>query len=166
MGETELIKRRFRVAEKLVSRYFVAITIVNFALGIAVTGIMTALGMPLPYVWGLAAALLNYVLYLGPAVMAALLLVGGLVNFDGLMVAAPAAAFMVCNLIEAQFVTPAFVGRHVRLNPLLVFMSLVVGLWFWGPVGGIVAIPVLVIAVAMSNEGFDREPPRAAPARS
>lgn len=105
VGETELIKRRFRVAEKLVSRYFLAITIVNFALGFAVTAIMTALGMPLPYVWGLAAALLNYVLYLGPAVMVVVLLLGGLVNFEGLMVAAPAACFMVCNMIEAQFVT-------------------------------------------------------------
>ncbi|SIT10553.1 Predicted PurR-regulated permease PerM [Roseivivax lentus] len=157
VGETELIKRRFRVAERLVSRYFVAITIVNFSLGIAVTAIMTALGMPLPYVWGLGAALLNYVLYLGPAVMVVVLLLGGLVHFEGLMVAAPPVLFMLVNLIEAQFVTPAFVGRHVRLNPLLVFMALVIGLWFWGPIGGIVAIPVLVIAVAMSDDSLEAQ---------
>ena len=158
VGETELIKRRFRIAEYLVSRYFIAITIVNFALGFAVTGVMTAFGMPLPYVWGLAAALLNYVLYLGPAVMAALLLLGGLVNFEGLMVAAPAACFMGLNLLEAQFVTPAFVGRHVSLNPLIVFLALVLGLWFWGPIGGIVAIPVLVIGVAMSDDKLVAKP--------
>ncbi|MHA6326016.1 AI-2E family transporter [Roseivivax sp. CAU 1753] len=154
VGETELIKRRFRVAEHLVSRYFIAITTVNLALGFAVTAVMTALGMPLPYVWGLGAALLNYVLYLGPAAMVVMLLLGGLINFEGPMVAAPVAAYLTMNMIEAQFVTPAFVGRHVSLNPLIVFVALIFGLWFWGPIGGIVAIPVLVIGVAMSDDNL------------
>ncbi|MHA7876876.1 AI-2E family transporter [Roseivivax sp.] len=151
-GEGETIKTRFRVAEYLVSRYFIAITIVNFGLGFATTAVMTALGMPLPYVWGFAVAIMNYVLYLGPALMVVLLLVAGLVNFEGIMVAAPAAAFLTLNMIEAQFVTPAFVGRHVKLNPLVVFLSLVFGLWFWGPIGGIVAIPVLVCGLAMADD--------------
>ncbi|QFT62764.1 AI-2E family transporter [Roseivivax sp. THAF30] len=151
-GEGQALRERFRVAEFLVSRYFIAITIVNFTLGFATTAVMTALGMPLPYVWGFAVAILNYVLYLGPALMAFLFLIGGLVNFEGLMSAAPAAAFLTLNMIEAQFVTPAMVGRHVRLNPLLVFVSLVFGLWFWGPIGGVVAIPCLVIGIAMVDE--------------
>lgn len=48
-------------------------------------------------------------------------------------------------------------GRHVRLNPLLVFVALVFGIWFWGPIGGIVAIPVLVIGVAMTDDKLETQ---------
>ena len=80
----------------------------------------------------------------GPALVAAALLLAGLLSFDGLAGLAPAALFVSMNAIEGQFVTPALVGRHMHVNPLLVFLSLVFWLWLWGPIGGIVAIPVLV----------------------
>ena len=152
VGEAGVIRRRLQNAERLVSRYFVTITIINLCLGLATTAAMLLLGMPMPFVWGLAATLLNYVLYVGPAVMATALLLGGLVVFDDARVLLPALAYITINLSEAQFVTPGLVGRHVRLNPLLVFAALVFGLWFWGPIGGIVAIPVLVIVLALTND--------------
>jgi predicted PurR-regulated permease PerM len=48
------------------------------------------------------------------------------------------------NAIEAQFVTPTLVGKSLSVNPLLVFVSLVFWLWLWGPIGGIIAIPLLI----------------------
>ncbi|MFD1341441.1 AI-2E family transporter [Litorisediminicola beolgyonensis] len=151
-GETTSIRRRFHTAEYLVSRYFVTITIINFALGFALMAYLTAIGLPLPIVWGLAAALLNFVLYVGPGVMMLGLLLSGLINYDGFMVVAPLVGYLTLNMAEAQFVTPSLVSKHVSLNPLLVFAVLVFGLWFWGPIGGIVAIPVLVIVLALANE--------------
>lgn len=146
------IQQRFRTAEYLVSRYFAAISVVNAGLGLALAGYLSIIGLPLPLVWGAAAFLLNYVLYVGPAVVAFSLLLSGLINFSGVAVLGPMIGFMVLNMIEAQFVTPAMVGRHVSLNPLLVFLALVFGIWFWGPIGGIVAIPVVVIVVALLDD--------------
>lgn len=133
-----------RNAELQVSRYFMTITTINAGFGAAFGIAMTVLGMPGPIVWGLAAALLNYVPYVGPAAFSAALLVAGMLNFDGIASLAPLLVFLTMNVVESQFVTPAAIGRHMSVNPLLVFVSLTFWLWLWGPVGGIVAIPVLV----------------------
>ncbi len=73
---------------------------------------------------------------------------------------APAASFILLNTIEGQFVTPALVGKHMAVNPLLVFLALIVGIWLWGPIGGIVAIPLLLWGLVLSDSLAPR--PRAA----
>ncbi|QIE47334.1 AI-2E family transporter [Pseudohalocynthiibacter aestuariivivens] len=143
------VRQRFGTAESLVSRYFLTVTVINIVLGSALAGALMIVGLPAPLVWGIAAAGLNYLLYLGPMVVTAGLLLAGIVAFDGLMAVVPPLIFLCLNLTEGQFLTPALVGRHMSVNPLLVFVSLVVWLWLWGPIGGIIAIPVLVITLAM-----------------
>lgn len=134
----------FLAAERQVSRYFLAITIVNAGFGGVTFVIMTVLGMPQPALWGIAVFVANFILYLGPACVAVALLVVGIVTFDGVMSFVPMGCFLVLNIIEAQFVTPTFVGKQMSLNPFLVFLSLASWLWLWGPIGGLLAIPVLV----------------------
>ncbi len=133
-----------REAESRVSRYLITISIINAVFGVAVALAMTAIGLPGALIWGLAAFLVNYVLFLGPAMFTVALLVGGILAFDGAASFIPAAVYVGMNVTEGQFVTPSLVGRHMEVNPLLVFVSLVFWLWLWGPLGGIVAIPLLV----------------------
>ncbi|MEM8822962.1 MAG: AI-2E family transporter [Pseudomonadota bacterium] len=135
---------RLRRADRAVSHYFLTITLINCGLGIAVAGAMSIVGISNPIVWGAAAFFLNFVLYLGPAILAISLLIAGLIEFSGAMVLLPPATFLILNLIEAQFVTPSLVGQRLNLNPLAVFLAIVFGLWLWGPVGGIVALPFFV----------------------
>jgi len=146
-----LTSRDMRAAEKQVSRYFLTITIINFSFGALVTAMLALFGMPYALVWGFVAALANYILYLGPPMFAFCLLVGGIVAFDGPVSFVPAALYISMNTIEGQFVTPALVGSTMDVNPLLVFLSLVVWLWMWGPIGGIIAIPLLVWILALRN---------------
>ncbi|MWD26983.1 AI-2E family transporter [Aquicoccus sp. SCR17] len=140
---------RIRHAERLVARYFITVTMINAGLGACLAGVLTLLGMDYALVWGAAAMLLNYVIYLGPTVVIGALLVAGLLAFDGLMSFAPALAFFLINMVEAQFVTPSLVGKHVDLNPMLVFLSIVFWFFLWGPLGAIVAIPILVATVSL-----------------
>jgi predicted PurR-regulated permease PerM len=131
-------------AERRVSRYFLTITLINAGFGIVIWLAMSLIGLPQSVIWGLAAFLFNFVLYLGPAVLAAAFAVAGILVFEGALIFLPVAAYVSLNMVEGQFVTPTLVGRNMAVNPLLVFVSLVLWLWLWGPVGGIVAIPVLV----------------------
>ena len=137
-------KRDLERAAELVSKYFLTITGINLGLGVAVGGAMTLLGMPSPILWGLLAFILNYILYLGPISLIVMLLVTGIVVFEGWMSFIPALTYMSLNFVEAQFVTPTLVGKNLEVNPLLVFIALVFFLWLWGPLGGIIAIPLLI----------------------
>ena len=57
----------------------------------------------------------------------------------------PVGCYLVINFIEGQVVTPHFSGRTMTLNPFLIFLSITFWLWAWGPVGGLVAVPSLLI---------------------
>ncbi|WP_342069849.1 AI-2E family transporter [Yoonia algicola] len=137
-------KRDLRRAASQVSRYVLTISAINLCFGALVTVAMQVIGMPSPIVWGMLAFLLNFILYLGPIVLIAMLTVTGIVVFDGAASFLPPAIYIAMNATEAQFVTPTLVGRSLSVNPLLVFLSLVFWLWLWGPIGGIIAIPLLI----------------------
>lgn len=140
----------FRDIELLVSRYLLSITAINLGLAVVVSIAMWLLGVPSPILWGALAGLLNYVIYIGPAVMALILTGVGLATGDGVLGAIlPPAVYLAINLTEAQFVTPHVVGRILTLNPFLVFLSLGFWIWIWGPVGGFIAVPVLLILIVM-----------------
>ncbi|WP_424989561.1 AI-2E family transporter [Fluviibacterium sp. S390] len=171
-ADTLVLLRRFDAAERMVARYFFTITLINAGLGVFLGSVLSLIGVPGPFIWGAAAALLNFMVYVGPMMMTVGLLLAGLVAFNGLMVLAPVAAYLLLNLLESQFVTPALLGRHMAVNPLLIFVSLVVWLWIWGPIGGIVAIPILVITIVMLDlfepdsdtaTGQDADPDEPAP---
>lgn len=136
--------RILRRAEADVSRYFLTITAINACFGLLVSLMLYAYGMPNAIYWGLGAFLVNYVLYLGPITFALVLLLGGLIVFDGPFSFVPALTYMLMNMTEGQFITPSLVGKQMSVNPLLVFVSLVFWLWMWGPLGGVIAIPLLV----------------------
>lgn len=142
--------RIFRDIEYFLSRYVGAITVVNIGLGVATAVTMALLGMPAPVLWGALAAVFNFVPYIGPAVVAATLAGVGLVTFDTVLAGLlPAAAFVGLNVIESQFVTPGFIGRTLTINPFAVFLALVFWMWLWGPLGGLVAVPALIVALVV-----------------
>lgn len=149
--EPSLTIARLRRAEREVSRYFVAITVINAVFGLAVALAMSLIGLPSPMVWGALAFGLNYILYLGPTLLAVTLLVGGIVLLPSTMALLPAIVFVALNVVEGQFATPALLGRHIRINPLGLFLTLVLMLWLWGPVGGIVAIPLLIWGLVLTR---------------
>ncbi len=137
-------ERDLRLAAKLVSRYVLTISAINLSFGAAVACAMYLIGMPSPIIWGLLAFVLNFILYLGPAALVVMLTVAGIVVFDGAASFLPPALYLAMNATEAQFVTPTLVGKSLAVNPLLVFLALVFWLWLWGPIGGIIAIPLLI----------------------
>lgn len=145
------VAARLRDAERIVSRYFLTITMINAGLGLATAGLLQALGLPGALLWGIIAFLVNYIVYLGPAVLILALTFAGVAAFDGALALVPAIGFAALNFCEGQFITPALVGKRMEMNALVVFVSLLFGIWLWGAIGGIVAIPLMLWAIVLKN---------------
>ncbi len=140
----------FRDVERMVSQYLLSITIINAVEGLAVTIGLYLIGVPSPILWGALAALANFVVFVGPAVMVGLLFLIGLAEFDTLGGSLlPVTVYMAINLLEAQFVTPMVIGRTMTLNPFIVVLALIFWIWLWGPLGGFIAIPALLVVYAV-----------------
>jgi predicted PurR-regulated permease PerM len=135
-----------RDTEDDISYYLLTISIINAGLGCAVGLAMYLIGMPNPILWGVMAAVLNYVPFLGAvAGMSIVGLVAVLTFETPLLILLPPATYLVLTSIEAQFVTPALLARRLTLNPVVVFLALIVWTWIWGIPGALMAIPLLAV---------------------
>jgi predicted PurR-regulated permease PerM len=133
--------------EENLGGYLIVVSTINLALGVATTLLAYVLGLPTPILWGAMAFVLNYVPYVGPAIMDLLLFAIGILTFPTLLGALlPPALFLGITTLEGQIITPAIVGRRVlSLPPLAIFLSIAFWTWFWGPVGALLATPILIV---------------------
>lgn len=134
-----------RAVRREVGRYYATIALINVGLGLATFGAMWALGMPNPLLWGVVAGVLNFIPYIGSATTFIILTIVAFVSFDGAgRILAVAGSYLALATIEGQVVQPLLVGQRLELNPIIVFLALWFGGWFWGIPGIILAIPSLV----------------------
>ncbi|WP_336056886.1 AI-2E family transporter [Nitratireductor sp. CH_MIT9313-5] len=141
-------RRAIRIAydiERKLSRYLSTIALINAGLGVSVGLVLWWLGMPSPALFGVLAFLLNFIPYVGSLLGVGAAVIVAIVTLDTLNQAfAVGAVYFVLTSIEGQIVTPYFVGRSLRLNTVVVFLSVTLFAWLWSVVGMLVATPLLV----------------------
>ena len=136
-----------------ISRYLLLITAINVVLGIVVAIVMWSVGMPTPIVWGASAAFLNFIPYVGPAINIGIITLVSLVTFDGLTQALiPPILLLGLNLLEGQIIQPLFIGRMFTINPVIIFLFVLIWGWLWGMAGIFMAVPLLVIGEIIFNQ--------------
>jgi predicted PurR-regulated permease PerM len=144
--------------------YLLTVTMINVGVGIA-TGIICAItGMPNAAGLGALAATLNFFPIIGPVAMFVVLMVVGVIAFSTLSggLVAPL-AFIGITFLEGHFVTPTIIGRRLELNALAVFMALAFWTWLWGPMGGFLSSPLLIVALILKEHLMPVDSPQLPP---
>ena len=147
-----------RTAQSEISMYVITVTLINAGLGLATAAALWLLDVHDPLLWGGIAALLNYAPFIGPmATAVALAVVGFSEAATPALALAPPAAFLGLHLLEGQLLTPHLVGRRLALDPVMVFIAMLVLGWMWGVAGFLLAVPLLTCAkiIAERVEGGD-----------
>ena len=135
-----------RHVERDISTYLYTIVIINFCLGVLVGGAMYVLKMPNPFLWGVMAGLVNFVPYLGQVAGITIIAIVASTTFDNTYQAVvPPLVYCVIIGLEGNIITPIILGRRLLLNPVVIFLALLVWGWIWGIPGALVAVPILVI---------------------
>lgn len=132
--------------EREISRYVLTISVINVVTGVVLAGLLTWIGVPPDeaLLWGTMAAILNFAPYVGPLIGMLVLLMVGFVTFKGWEALLPSALYLLVHTLEGQLITPIVLGRSMRLSPLVLILSLMVFGTFWGIVGLLLAVPLLV----------------------
>jgi predicted PurR-regulated permease PerM len=144
--------------------YLLTVTMINLGVGTA-TGIICAVtGMPNPAGLGALAATLNFFPIIGPVAMFVILIVVGVIAFSTLggALIAPL-AFVGLTFLEGHFITPTIIGRRLELNALAVFMALAFWTWLWGPMGGFLSSPLLIVALILKEHLMSADSPQLPP---
>ena len=145
--------RVFNEIEDNLTRYLATTGTINLCLGFIVGCATWIIGLPNPAMWGVLAFALNFLPYVGPLIITIALFVAGLVVFPSLGQALIAPAFFVgLATLEGHFITPNIVGRRLALSPVLVFVGLVFWTWLWGPMGALLATPLVINGTVITND--------------
>ncbi|MDG4811504.1 AI-2E family transporter [Hydrogenovibrio sp. 3SP14C1] len=143
---------------KQVNKYILIKTVVSFMTGVLVTLLLMFLDIDFPYLWGVLAMLMNYIPNIGSLVSAVPPVFLALINvglFDAFMVMS---GFIVINVVLGNLIEPRLMGFKFGLSPLVVFLSIMIWGWMFGPVGMILSIPLtMVVQIAL----FQKEDTRA-----
>jgi predicted PurR-regulated permease PerM len=132
--------------EVQMSRYVLINTLTSLGVGLTTWGFLAVVGLPNALLWGGVAFLLNFIPYAGALVTVVLVGMAGLVAFDSTgQVLLVMGGCVAINMIEGNLVTPNLLGKHLPLNPVAIFLSLLYWGWVWGPAGALLAVPITVM---------------------
>jgi predicted PurR-regulated permease PerM len=147
--------------EEHLGSYLLTVTMINAGVGIATGLICMLTGMPNPAGLGALAATLNYIPIIGPVATFAVLVVVGIVAFPTLGGALMAPLlFSIFAFLEGHFITPTIIGRRLALNALAVLLALAFWTWLWGPMGGFLSSPLLIVALILKEHLMPVESPQ------
>jgi predicted PurR-regulated permease PerM len=163
LGTTE--HRRKMVLEVLynvnrdVQRYLFNRFATNSVLGLVAMLAYWMYGLNYVLLLGILAGLFNFVPYVGPVFGAMFPALVAYIQFGSIE-----SVFWVLLIyggltgIEGNILTPVVLGRHLKLNSLAVILGLVFWGWIWGPIGMLLAIPIMAALKAVSLHVEDLSP--------
>ncbi|MCL1843827.1 MAG: AI-2E family transporter [Defluviitaleaceae bacterium] len=132
--------------------YIYTQTIDGIILGSLMIGLLLIFQSPFALLLGLVLGIVNYIPYFGSIFGTAFAVL--VVAFtQGLGTAAIAGIFMfIVQQLDGNFIQPRLMGGSFSLSPLLVIISVTVGMAYGGVLGMLVAIPIVAICKDILDE--------------
>ena len=139
-----------------IQRYLMIQVLISVIVGVATWLAFWAMGIEHAEVWGVLGFLLNLVPYIGALVFAGAAAVAAFLQFGSFdMVLLTVGVSTVLHTISGNWLMPWLTGRTNRMNPVAVFVGLLVFGWLWGVAGLVLGVPVLLIVKTVSEHVED-----------
>ncbi len=142
-------KRVLRIthdSQHLIAQFLAVLTLNNVSVGLLTGLICWAVGLPDPAVWGLVAGLARFIPYLGNMLTIVLLALVSAISLDSLwMMAVAPLSFVGLVVLVGMFLEPWIHGFRMAINPVIIFVSIFFWGWLWGPVGVLLAVPLMTV---------------------
>ncbi|HWR50417.1 MAG TPA: AI-2E family transporter [Bryobacteraceae bacterium] len=140
-------KRAVQIAREIessISSYLFTHTLINIGVGVASGLACWLMGMPNALLWGVLAGVTNYIPYVGAIVTTGIVGLAAAGSFPTIYPALILAGILLAiTSIEGYFITPVLMGRHLQLNPVVLFIGLTFWGWLWGITGALMAVPLM-----------------------
>jgi predicted PurR-regulated permease PerM len=118
-------------------------TLVGAGMAVVAAGIMAVSGVDHWLLWSVAFLLANYVTYIGSAAACVPPIIMAFLGLHPLMATTVAGLLVLNRFVWIDFVEVHMAGRHLSLDPVVVFLWLAYWGWVWGVVGLLLAYPML-----------------------
>ena len=120
--------------------------------GLVTWGVFASLGVRYAGLWGVASGVLNTVPYFGPTIIMVACGAAAMLQFKSIgMAAAVAGASLVITSLEGFVLAPIALGRAASANSVAIFVAVMFWGWMWGPLGLVLAVPMLMILKTITD---------------
>ncbi|MDV3504957.1 AI-2E family transporter [Marinobacter sp. M-5] len=158
--------QRMRNAARLMNdfhhqvRQFLFVMLVGaLFVGIATWLAFLAIGVEEAGLWGVAAGIASGIPYLGPFLVFIGVCLAAFLQFGTVdMVLVVGLVSLVITSIQGYLMTPWMTSHVSSLNTVSIFIGLLFWGWIWGPIGLIVATPILMIVKSLCDHVVDLRP--------
>ena len=135
-----------------IQRYLLVQLFTSALVGVAVWLSFSWLGLQYAAVWGVLAFCLDFIPYIGAMILAVCASLVGFVQFGGAdMALAVGATVMGIHMLSGNLLAPWLMSRAARMNPVAVFVGLLLFGWLWGIWGLLLGVPLLTVVKAVCD---------------
>ena len=145
IGQEERVKNLFVKIEDKLGAWLRGQLLLSVIIGVLVYIGLIVLGIPYALPLALFAGILEVVPVIGP-IVSALPAVGLAFTISPVLAGGVTAMYFIVQQLENHVIVPQVMKRAVGLNPLVVILAIAVGGRLLGVVGGILAVPITVVA--------------------
>lgn len=130
--------------ESSIKKYIINKTVIS-----AVTGLLSILWLSIfnvdfAIISGLLIFILNYIPNFGSFVATAFPILVCLVQYGlGWTLLVVSFLLIMTQIVMGNIIEPRFMGSQLRLSPLVILISLIFWYWVWGPIGMVLAVPIV-----------------------
>lgn len=157
------VRQVLQAIDRALRSYVRGQSLVCLTVGTAVAVTLALLQFPIAALLGTIVALAEVVPILGFWIAAIAIVLTGW-GVSATHAALGFIAYVVINQLVGLFVTPRVMGRHMKLHPFIVIVSILAGGILLGAAGAILALPLAAAIQSVVSE-FARRPERGAPTR-
>lgn len=130
----------------VVTRYMLGVTTVVIILCFFNSAGLLIIGIKYPLLLGVVSALFSFIPYFGNFMGGSIPFLFALLTEDSMVYALRIVIFVyIVHFIENNILSPNIVGNHVRINPFVIILGLILGAMIWGIPGMLVTIPFLAM---------------------
>ena len=155
----ESIRRVARDAGGAISGYMIGNLLISLICGTTAFICLVALGVPAPFVLAIWVAFADLIPLVGAAIGAAVAVLAAFLHNTTAGIIA-IVFFVVYQQIENSVIYPAVMSRRVKVNPLVVLLSVLLGVEIFGWVGALLSVPAsgaILVAIKAIRQEHQRE---------
>ncbi|MDQ7066812.1 MAG: AI-2E family transporter, partial [Sulfurimonas sp.] len=150
--KTEEQKEKLQLFIKNINRYFKIKTFTSGLTGLLVWGLLEWFNLQYALLFGVLAFLLNFIPSIGSFIAAFPALFVAILQLNIIDTTLIAIFYIIINNAISNFLEPKIMGNDLGLSTFIVFTSMVVWGWIFGPIGMFLAVPLTItIKIASQN---------------
>lgn len=154
-ARTEDQKEKIAIFLKSINRYFLIKTITSALTGLFIFILLKFFNLQYALLFAVLAFLLNYIPSIGSFIAAFPALFVAILQLNFVETSIIAIGYIVINILIGNFIDPKIMGKDLGLSTFIVFISMVIWGWIFGPFGMLLAVPLTITIKIICDNSKD-----------